>query len=189
MSLRLSSRKIINIINHQFNMFGGKQYTISEPLTILKHSIQTANWLKIATNDNNLIVAGLLHDYGHVCQGTPIDPSTKINDHHEKVGAAALMKLGFPEEVVIPIGLHVDAKRYLCTADREYYHSLSKGSMLSFHIQGGLMTEQEVQKFKKNKYFHQAILLRHADDSGKSTIPCNTTGGILQFTELLQSVL
>jgi putative nucleotidyltransferase with HDIG domain len=189
MSLRLSSRKIINIINNHYSLFGGSRYTISEPLTILEHSIQTANWLKIATNDTNLIVAGLLHDYGHVCQGTPIDPSTKINDHHEKVGAAALLKLGFSEEVVTPINLHVLAKRYLCTVDAEYYKSLSHGSKLSFHLQGQKLNEHEMAQFKKNKYFHQAILLRHADDAGKSTIPGNASTGILQFTELLQSVL
>lgn len=186
MSLRLSSRKIINIINHHYFLFGGKNYTISEPITILEHSIQTALWLKGATNDSAIIVAGLLHDYGHLCQGAP---TTKINDHHEKIGAAVLSKLGFPDDVCIPISLHVTAKRYLCTLDKNYYDSLSYGSKLSFDIQGQRMNTSEIEKFRKNKYFHQAILLRHADDSGKSTKPINTEHGILQFTDLLQSVL
>lgn len=189
MSLRLSSRKIINIINYHYNLFGGKNYTISEPLTILEHSIQTANWLKSTTNDPTIIIAGLLHDYGHVCQGVPIDPTTKINDHHEKIGASALLKLGFPDEVCQPIALHVAAKRYLCTLDQNYYEGLSLGSKLSFDLQGKRMSKYEIEKFRSNKYFHQAILLRHADDSGKTNRPINIEHGILEFTPLLQSVL
>ncbi len=189
MSLRLSSRKIINFVSNYYNLYGGHNYTISEPLTILEHSIQTAHWLKSVTSDPALIVEGLLHDYGHVCQGAPVCPSTKINDHHEVVGATALFKLGFPEEVYIPICMHVKAKRYLCTIDKSYYDHLSHGSKLSFNLQGSKMTNSEIEKFKSHKYFNQAILLRHADDSGKSSKPVNIDHGILQFTEYLQSVL
>jgi len=179
---------VVSLLHNQYSKFGGINYTINEPISILSHSTQTALWIvKNVPNYNpNIIVAALLHDYGHIAHGSPISPEKGIDDHHEIVGADALSKLGFPQDITEPIRLHVSAKRYLSTIKPSY--TLSLGSHLSLKLQGGLMSHQELKQFEKNKYFEQSLLLRHADDSAKDEI-IDTNSDILTFSKLIQKVL
>lgn len=178
---------IIENINKLYLKRGGNNYTIDEPVSILKHSLQTAKYCQVNHHGcSSDIVACLLHDYGHLL-GTPVKPSSGINDFHEISGAFALEKLGFPEDITRPISLHVKAKRYLHTVDSEY--KLSTGSTLSLNLQGGKMTDKELREFEHNPYFNKAILLRICDDHGKHVEPSMVCDSILEWSYYISYIL
>ena len=67
---------------------------------------------------------------------------------HEEVGAEYLEPF-FIDAVTEPVGLHVPAKRYICTVDKSYYQTLSRASKRSFELQGGFMSEEEKAAFEQ----------------------------------------
>jgi len=157
----------IRFLSNRYKRFGGAQYTINEPTTILNHSLQSAFYARHVMNGTpEQIVFSLLHDYGHIANGAPIFPDTGIDDQHEIIGSQALKELGFPDSITIPISLHVSAKRYLTSIEPNY--KLSKGSLLSLQLQGGKMNTSEIVGFEKNPYYTQALFLRIVDDRCKS---------------------
>jgi Predicted HD phosphohydrolase len=73
----------------------------------------------------------------------------------------------FPTLVTDCVKFHVAAKRYLCATDASYYNKLSNASIHSLKLQGGLMSDEEVSKFQKNKNLNDIIKVRYLDDEGK----------------------
>jgi predicted HD phosphohydrolase len=73
----------------------------------------------------------------------------------------------FPPEVVAPVALHVEAKRYLCAIDPTYTTTLSEGSVRSLATQGGPMDADEVARFERHPQCRAAADLRRWDDAGK----------------------
>lgn len=159
---------------------------LDEPLSLRQHSLRTAQILEKKGAPLHLIVSGLLHDCHFLTQkptnspfipppravlpfrlyfGAPVNPSDGVDDFHEVLGAEFLKALSFPPSVVEPIRLHVLAKRYLITTQPSYV--LSDASRLSLRLQGGLMSDAEMQKFVDSPYAQDAIALRLADDSAK----------------------
>jgi predicted HD phosphohydrolase len=179
--------KVVRLLHNQYNKFGGSNYCINEPISILEHSTQSAIWVinNIPNPKPHIVVASLLHDYGHIVHGAPISPDTGVDDKHEIIGADALANLGFGPEVTEPIRLHVQAKRYLCTVNK--YYPLSEGSKLSLELQGGLMSKSELAEFTKNFYWRDAIILRYADDCGKSDSESGAC--ILNFEDYITNIL
>ena len=53
----------------------------------------------------------------------------------------------FGPDVTAPIALHVEAKRYLCAVEPDYFDRLSEASRLSLATQGGAMTAAEAAAF------------------------------------------
>jgi len=167
-------QQVITRLGAKYTRWGGQAYTINEPTTILNHSLQTAIYMRDRFDPSpTAVVTALLHDYGHIAYcghaNPPINPDTGIDDKHELIGARVLTQMGFPPEVTEPIRLHVQAKRYLVTVDPGY--KLSHGSVLSFHLQGGKMTEQEIEKFRQHPFAFSACYLRLADDLSKPIRP------------------
>lgn len=66
-----------------------------------------------------------------------------------------------------PVRLHVAAKRYLATARSGYIDALSEASQISFVLQGGLMSPDELGNFECNPHFDAALRIRLYDDGGK----------------------
>ena len=185
----MKTLKIVRLLHNQYNKYGGIDYCIKEPLSILSHSTQSAIWVinNIPNPKPAVVVASLLHDYGHISHGPPISPDTGVDDKHEIIGADELCKLGFGPEVTEPIRLHVQAKRYLCTVNPNY--TLSEGSKLSLHLQGGLMSKREIETFRKNIYWEDAITIRYADDYGKDKTNIESGACILNFEDYITHVL
>ena len=98
-------------------------------------------------------------------RGEPIDAQT-VDVRHESVGAAWL-KPYFDVDVTQPIALHVAAKRYLCTREPDYLANLSRGSVASLALQGGLMSEVEAEAFEADPAHGHAVALRRWDEYGK----------------------
>ena len=138
-----------------------------EAVTELQHALQCATFAQQACEAPIVIAASLLHDYGHLCHDLGEDVANHgVDARHENIGASQLGKL-FMDEVVEAGRLHVEAKRYLCWKDPDYFHGLSGASRKSLHLQGGPMTDAEAREFESLPYFDTAIRVRRYDDMGK----------------------
>lgn len=164
---------------------GGSEYG-GEAVTQLEHALQSAYFAEQAGASSSLIVAALLHDLGHLLHSLPDDaPEQGIDDRHEQLGAKWLRRW-FGPEVVEPILLHVDAKRYLCGAEPDYLRRLSGPSLLSLRLQGGPFDDNEQAEFRKHPHFDAAVALRRFDDTAK--IPNLTTPPLEHFAPLIDAV-
>ena len=65
------------------------------------------------------------------------------------------------------IKLHVDAKRYLCQANPDYYAKLSDDSKRSLALQGGVFSAEQADAFLRQYGARDAIMLRQWDDLAK----------------------
>ena len=84
----------------------------------LEHALQTAAVLRgWRPDDEELAVAGLVHDIGHLLDGVGVDGVGDAN-HAEAGGAAVRVAQG--ERVAALVGLHVEAKRYRVGSEGAY---------------------------------------------------------------------
>lgn len=138
-----------------------------EAVTQLEHALQCAMLAETENASAELITAALLHDIGHMLHTLANDaPEDGIDDAHENLGGHFLRQI-FPESVTEPVRLHVPAKRYLCSTDEKYHRELSRPSIISLKLQGGLMSTEELAEFSQNPFSQDAIRLRHWDDAAK----------------------
>jgi predicted HD phosphohydrolase len=129
-----------------------------EAVDLWTHQLQTAAGLERLGADEELIVAGLLHDLG----------DGRVAEAAHAPWAAALVRPLLGERVAWIIGAHADAKRYLCTSNTAYWDTLSPLSKQTLIAQGGLMTPQELKEFQAHPLAQDAVLLRQCDDGGKN---------------------
>ena len=177
----------MNIVNEIVDNFKtNKELYMGEKVTISDHMIQTAMQAEKNNSSNALICACLLHDYGHFIIDDPdLLVSKSLDGKHEDL-AYKFLKKYFVSEVIEPIKLHVDAKRYLCR-NKSYYDLLSQASKVSLKLQGGVMNDEEEKKFTSLKFYQDAIKVREYDDSGK--IPNIKMKSIDDYQELISSQL
>jgi predicted HD phosphohydrolase len=129
-------------------------------LTILHHGLQCAALLAASDpEDQELQIAGLFHDVGHVL----VPGSAAV---HGAVGATAVAPV-FGERVAALIAGHVAAKRYLVTVDESYRETLSGGSRRTLAVQGEAMSPSEVEAFTRTAHFEATVRLRRADELAK----------------------
>ena len=157
----------MNIIDQIIsNYSNNKSLYIGEKVTMSEHMIQTAMLAEKTNSSSALVCSSLLHDYGHFIIENPDNlVDEKKDGEHEIVGYEFLKKY-FVKDVTEPIKYHVKAKRYLAR-NKKYYEILSTASIASLHLQGGVMNDEEAEKFEKNKYFKSSIKLRKFDESAK----------------------
>jgi len=174
-------------IRELYERWGSDHY--DEELSQLDHALQTAALAGAAGASDELIVAALLHDVGHLLalQACADDPDLVDDDEadllHEAVGARYLARL-YPPTVTAPVALHVRAKRYRCTVEPAYHDGLSTGSKRSLEKQGGPLTPDEVAAFEAMPGFAGAVALRGWDDGGK--LDGLSVPGWNHYAELLQ---
>ncbi len=156
-----------------FDAKGGRQYS-GEPVTQLEHALQSAQLAERAGAGDALITAALLHDLGHLLNDQGETPTLRgVDDKHQYVALPFLRGL-FGDEVLQPIKLHVDAKRYLCVhgdgtlSGAEYWAALSEDSKRSLELQGGVFGAAEAQAFIAQPFAADAVRLRRWDDLAKS---------------------
>lgn len=138
-----------------------------EVVTQREHAIQAAYFARQAGASDSVVVAALLHDVGHLLHDLPDDaPEQGVDDLHEELAAKWLAER-FGPDVVEPVRLHVQAKRYLCATVPGYYDALSEPSKISLRLQGGPMGPEETEAFRTLPYGEDAATLRRADDSAK----------------------
>ncbi|MEL7333148.1 MAG: phosphonate degradation HD-domain oxygenase [Cyanobacteria bacterium J06560_2] len=165
---------------------GHSQYG-QEAVTQKQHALQCATLAESALSEPALITACLLHDFGHLVHTLGEDAAERgINDRHED-RALPYLKDIFPPAVTEPIRLHVNAKRYLCAIDEEYWSTLSPASKCSLELQGGIFSEAEACTFIDQPYAKDAVQLRIWDDLAKD--PQHTTPELAYFLPVLEQAL
>lgn len=168
---------------------------IGEPMSQTEHALYSYYHMQGLCPNKSLHLSALLHDIGHyisydkkhkLFQIHSPDETLDIDDKHEYTGSLFLEKLGFPSRVFMPIKHHVNAKRYLSNKELLHYSSLTNASKMTLSLQGGRMSNEEMLKFQKNRYFNDSILLRKADDGSKLYLQFHKESNILPiFKEVL----
>jgi len=132
-----------------------------ERVDLLSHMLQCAAILeRVAPNDPELQIAGLVHDLGTVL--APGRPET-----HAGTGAGAIGGLLGPRVAGL-VARHDEAKRYLVTTDPRYRHRLSPRSLETLRLQGGLLDPEERAAFLNSPDRDACLTLRRADDAAKA---------------------
>ncbi len=174
---------IVDEVLRNFAERGDRHY--GEDVTERQHALQCATFAQRNGEAPSLVVACLLHDYGHLLHDLGEEIAEKgVDARHEDVGANRL-KRHFVEEVVEPVRLHVAAKRYLCWKESDYLAGLSAASRQSLELQGGPMTDDEGREFESLPHYDAAVRLRRYDDMGKVTDM--ETPDIESFRSLIES--
>ncbi len=133
------------------------------------------------------LAAGESHEYQH----TPAEQAAllrgkRTNDLHEHRAHWFLENL-FGPEVLEPIRLHVEAKRYLCCADPGYWDILSPESKRSLEVQGGPHDADQARRFARMAHAADAVQLRRWDDSAK--VPGTWTPDLEHYKKILEAVV
>lgn len=131
-----------------------------EDVDMLTHGLQCAATLaQWRPADQELQVAGLVHDLGHVrCPG---DPSA-----HDVVGARMIEPL-FGPRVAWLVRHHVLAKRYLVATDPVYRQQLSPRSVETLDLEGGPLDSETVARLEAHPDLDAVLTLRRADEAAK----------------------
>ena len=151
-----------------------------DPLPVLDHGLQCAALLaEQFPDDEELQVAGLVHDVGH-----RLAPG-RIGGPRRDRGRCGAGLLG--ERVAALVELHVPAKRYLVTVDPSYRDGLSDGSTISLARQGGELSDRRTRRARgesPSRGRADAAALRRAGEGPerrrrrtRTLAACRRTGG------------
>jgi phosphonate degradation associated HDIG domain protein len=158
---------VIGQIVSLYEAKGDREYE-GEGVTQLEHALQSAHLAEQAGAPAELVCAALLHDIGHLLNDKGETPTLRgIDDLHQYV-ALPFLRPHFPEAVLGPIRLHVDAKRYLCATRAGYYEQLSEDSKRSLKLQGGVFSAAEAERFIGQPHAADAVKVRLWDDAAKA---------------------
>jgi phosphonate degradation associated HDIG domain protein len=182
-------RKTMNTVDLVFELYEtrGAAWYGDEQVSQLEHALQAARLARVDGAPSHLVAAALLHDIGHL-----LGPATAggvrppRQDEHEHIGPRFLTSL-FRLDVAQLVGLHVLAKRYLCTAEPSYIKGLSLASLRSLLRQGGPLGEVDARAFEGHPRHREAVALRRWDDKAK--MPGLETPGLETYREVLEEVL
>ena len=169
------SLDVVQQIQDLFGQHGGRVHDLDwpGPVTMQEHALQCAQLAEWSQAPPALVAAGLLHDIGHLLALSL--PSRSEEDDAHELRALGLLGTAFGRDVLEPIRLHVQAKRYLVAMDEQYRRRLSRASLASLSRQGGPMSAGEAQAFEELQWAGQAVALRRWDDGaltcGKRTAP------------------
>ena len=163
---------------------GGRAYD-GEPVTQLEHALQTATRAEDDGATPSLIAAALLHDLGHLLNDQGETPTMRGVDDLHQFAALPFLRPLFPDAVLAPIQLHVDAKRYLCATRDGYLESLSADSQRSLVLQGGVFALEQANTFIAQPFAHDSVKVRLWDDLAK--VPAAPTPPLAHFVAVLEA--
>ncbi|MDO9113698.1 MAG: HD domain-containing protein [Polaromonas sp.] len=155
----------IEEITAVFQTRGAAQYG-GEAINQLQHALQCAHLAERSGAPPALVAAALLHDLGHLLVQREPAKEAGVDDLHQFL-ALPFLRGAFPDAVLEPIRMHVDAKRYLCQVDNHYQASLSPASQRSLALQGGPFSGEEAAAFMAQAFAADAVALRRWDDHAK----------------------
>jgi predicted HD phosphohydrolase len=164
-----SKEQITEEIFNLFAEFGNADY-IGEPVSQLEHAIQAAAMAEAEGYDDEMVLAALFHDIGHLValkQGKYENMNGFGATAHELIGADYLKEKGFSERLIALVYAHVIAKRYLVSKHEDYYNQLSEASKETLAFQGGKMNDEEMLVFEQHPMFQLYIKMREWDDRAK----------------------
>lgn len=147
---------------------GKNQDYLGEPVSQLEHALQCADLARQAKADDEVIIAALLHDIGHMVDVSEDQKMGKwgVKDH-ELVGKEYLQTLGFSKKITDLVEGHISAKRYLIYKNPTYAKKLSPASIETLKYQGGMMSPEEAKEFEQSPWFKEKLKLREWDERAK----------------------
>ena len=162
-----SAQQVIDQVFALLQRSGGEEY-FGEAVTKLQHAEQCAWHAQNAGADDELILASLLHDIGHLLdvEGTVRDERVGVVNHDE-IGQQWLESQGFSKRLAALVGGHVDAKRYLTAVNPAYLARLSPASVETLRLQGGPMDAATAAQFAAVPELRDILRLRSWDEMAK----------------------
>jgi [1-hydroxy-2-(trimethylamino)ethyl]phosphonate dioxygenase len=149
-----------------YGRLGSSAY-FGERVSMLEHGLQAAHFARVLGARDELVIAALLHDVGHLLEEVPEAIEDWLSDARHEVTGARWLAQRFAPAVSEPVRLHVPAKRYLCATDGDYFAQLSSASVHTLKLQGGPMLPEEAARFEAEPYYREAVVVRRCDDQGK----------------------
>jgi [1-hydroxy-2-(trimethylamino)ethyl]phosphonate dioxygenase len=150
-----------------------------ESVSQLAHALQCAALARQARADDEVVIAALLHDVGHL-----VEPHQEGPERHHGSDGATLLRPFVPARVAWLVEHHVIAKRYLCTVDPRYVAHLSPASRRSYTLQGERLQPDEQLALETRPWFADAVRLRRWDDAAKA--PDAVCPPLIEYAPLLE---
>ena len=163
---------------------GGRAYD-GEPVNQIQHALQTAARAEDDGAAPALVAAALLHDLGHLLNDQGESPTLRGVDDLHQYAALPFLRALFADDVLKPIQLHVDAKRFLCATRDGYFEALSSDSKRSLVLQGGAFAPDQAAAFIAQDYAEDAVRLRLWDDLAK--VEAAVTPPLAHFVAVLEA--
>ena len=179
-------RNIIDIIEQVFSEEGDREY-LGEAVTMSQHMLLTAREAEEVGADEQQIAAALLHDIGHFKNLIPSTALADGKDNFHEIAGAEFLAAHFPSAVVQPVRYHVAAKRYLCAVDRSYFEQLSDASVHTLGLQGGPMSQAEIEDFESLDHVESCVQVRKWDDRGKD--PAKSHARFVDYQSMLENLV
>jgi phosphonate degradation associated HDIG domain protein len=176
----LSADRVVELLAER----GGQRYG-GEAVSQLEHALQCARLAAAAGEPDSVVAAALMHDLGHLLADVEVTATLSPDDCHQYV-ALPYLRSHFGPDVLEPIRLHVDAKRYLCHVDAGYWASLSAPSKQSLEWQGGVFDDTAAAAFIAQPHAAAAARLRRYDDLAK--VPHRATPSLEHYATVLRRV-
>jgi phosphonate degradation associated HDIG domain protein len=159
-------RDAIAVLQQLYRKHGACHY--GEAVTQFDHAIQAATLAREWGHDDEMALAAFLHDVGHLLEH---DGAETMGDYgvmaHDKLARDYLLQLGFSPRLARLVGMHVEAKRYLCAVDPAYLAALSPASAATLGYQGGPMRADETEAFARLPDLDDILAIRRLDEAAK----------------------
>ena len=165
----------------------GQSDYIGEAITIKLHCEQAAALAQAESGDEEVVLAALLHDIGHLAgmeAGFAVGMGGCGIERHEHVGADFLGSLGFSPRIVDLVRAHVSAKRYLVHKNPDY--QLSEASATTLAFQGGPMGAEEAAAYEELPDFGVYLQLRRWDEAAKVPASEIVVPDVSAYADMLQ---
>ena len=157
------NKNIVELIN-LYNTKGNENY-FGEVVSKREHMIQSAISAEKHIENEEVVLACLLHDIGHLLEKDDMNGLGVMD--HGVVGSKYLEKIGMKKKICKLVEKHVEAKRYMVSIYESYYEKLSEASKKTLEYQGGKMNEKEINEFEKDIDMIEILGVRYHDDNGK----------------------
>lgn len=174
------------VVDEVLGLLAGPGSTLyyGEGVTQLAHALQCAKCAAVVTADEEVILAALLHDIGHICDPAAEQMAAEIGIvDHEGIGAQFLLERGFSPKIADLVRAHVAAKRYLVATNSTYAAQLSPASTATLKHQGGPMSPSEVTAFEHDPLYTTKLRMRSWDEMGKE--PNMATPPLAAYREMM----